>query len=165
MHTHGIGAHQPNRSAFGQAGPGPVWQSATEGEGGAVRPCEAEAPLASSDKHFQDDRDEPVRAAGATSPGTTSLPAVWQPSLEKHWRAADEGGVELMRAALGVPAPPAQLRLAPPPGAAGAPLPDMAQPAPGGIDQDPQSRFRASMLLALTILAVLLAAAFTSPIR
>jgi hypothetical protein len=165
MHPHGIGEHRPHRAAFGKAGPGPVWQPAIKGEGRAALSCEAEALLASSDKHFQDDRDEPARPAAASSPGAASLPAVWYPNLEKHWRAADEGGVELMRAALGVPTPPAQLRMAPPPRSVGEPLPEMAQPAPGAIDQDPQLRFRASMLLALTILAVLLAAAFTSPIR
>lgn len=165
MHPSGIGEHPPKRAAYGQPGPGPVWQDPPAAEGGAGRFREAEAPLASSDKHFQDDRDEPARAPGSPSAGTTSLPAIWHPNLEKHWRATDEGGVELMRAALGVPAPPAQLRIAPPPRNASEPLPEMAQPAPGAIDQDPQLRFRASMLLALTILAVLLAAAFTSPIR
>ena len=118
---------------------------------------EAEALLPSSDKHFQDDR--------AASAGSTALPTVWHPSLEKHWHAVDEGGAELMRAAFGAPAKPAPLRIAGPPNMAGGPSPERRQPSPRAIDQDPQARFQASVVMSLIVFVVLLAAAFTPPLR
>ncbi len=157
MHPIGTGESSSNRAGVGGAGPGEARLLLIGVDGGAGWPSEAEALLASSDKHFHDDR--------ASSSASTVLPTVWHPSLEKHWHAADEGGAELMRAAFGAPAKPAPLRIAGPPNTAGEPSPERPQPAPRALDHNPQARFQASMVMSLIVFVVLLASAFMPSIR
>lgn len=157
MHPLGAGDLQANRVEPGGANLTRSWLPQPGSETGANWINQAEEPLPSSDKHFQDDR--------ALPPGPTVLPTVWHPNLEKHWHAVDDGGAELMRAAFGAPARPAPLRIAPPPSMAGEPPPELQQPAPKAINQDPQLRFRASMMLTMIAFVVLIAAAFTPSLR
>jgi len=157
MHPIGTGESSSNRAGVGGAAPGEARPPLIGVDGGVGWRSEAEALLASSDKHFHDDR--------ASSSASTVLPTVWHPSLEKHWSAADEGGAELMRAAFGTPAKPAPLRIAGPPSTAGEPSAERQPPSPRALDQDPQARFQASMVMVLIVFVVLLASAFTPLIR
>jgi len=157
MHPSETSESSSNGAGVGGTAPGEARPQLIGVDGRAGWPSKAEAFLASSDKHFHDDR--------ASSSASPVLPTVWHPSLEKHWHAADEGGAELMRAAFGTPAKPAPLRIAGPPSTAGEPSPERQQPSPRALDQDPQARFHASMVMSLIVFVVLLASAFMPSIR
>lgn len=168
MHPGATGERQPHRPAFGPPGAISAREAAFAEQAGTGWSNEAEAPVAESGKQPWEERGDRAEAPEAARANPGTLPAVCPPNLERHWRAGDEGGVEFMRAALGVPGPAPQprLRIAPPlTQTAGEPLPEAKEPVPGALEQDPQQRFRASVLLALTLLAVLLAAALAAPIR
>ena len=157
MHPIDTGELSSNRTDIGEVRSGEARPPVIGVDGRAGWSNEAEALLASSDKHFQDDRASPA--------SSTALPAVWHPSLEKHWHAVDEGGAELMRAALGAPAKPAPLRIAGPPNLIGGSPSERQPPSPRALDQDPQARFQASTVMFLIVFVVLLASAFTPSIR
>lgn len=101
-------------------------------------------------------------ADGKQAPRPAALPVAWNQNLQRHWLPVDDGGAELITATFGsCPQPPSRRVALDPPSRR-----DIARetPAPPASGHASQNRRRATLVVFLIGLALLLAAGSTPPV-